>query len=337
MSTSDKTVSVRKVQLLIALLSAVLFVGKMAAWLLTHSVTILTDALESTVNVAAGFIGLYTLRIAAKPRDADHPYGHAKAELISAAIEGVLVLVAGVLVLYGAAVQLFRPQAIHSLDTGMIVVAVAGALNYAAGVYAKRQGRRHHSLVVQSAGVHLRSDAYSSAGALLGLLLIYITGWGWLDSVVAAIFATFILRAGYRVVRASFAGIMDEADVPLLSQILRVIEAARRPRWIDLHNLRVVQYGDKVHLDAHMTLPWYDTVQEADAEIQALEQVVKKDFGASAELFIHIDACQPYQCKLCTVAPCPVRQEPFQKQIPWTLETVWEDAKHGKGSTEEGS
>lgn len=330
MSISGKTTPARKVQFLIAVLSTVLFVGKMGAWLLTHSVTILTDALESIVNVAASFIGLYSLRIAAKPRDVDHPYGHAKAELISAGIEGILISVAGVLVLYSAVLQFLHPKPIRALDTGIIIVAVAGLINYVVGLYAQQQGKKQRSLVLESAGVHLKSDAYSSAGAVLGLVLISFTGWMWLDSVMASIFGGIILFAGYRVIRASFAGIMDEADLPLLARILEKLQAARRPRWIDLHNLRVVQYGEKVHLDAHMTLPWYDTVQQADEEIHALEQVVRENFGNSAELFIHIDACQPYQCKLCAVSPCPVRQEAFKALIPWTLETVWQDAKHGK-------
>lgn len=316
------------------MLSTVLFGGKMVAWWLTHSVTILTDALESTVNVVASCIGLYSLRVAAKPRDVEHPYGHAKAELISAGIEGMLIAVAGVLALYSAVVQLFRPQPIRALGSGIVVVAVSGLINYLAGLYAQRKGKARHSLVVESAGIHLKSDAYSSVGALAGLVVISMTGWQWLDSLVAAIFGAIIFYTGYRVVRTALSGIMDEADLPLLGDILQKIEAARRPRWIDLHNLRVVQYGEKIHLDAHMTLPWYDTVQQADTEIHALEEVVRKDFGNTAELFIHIDACQPYQCKLCRVDPCPVRQETFKAQIPWTLQTVWEDAKHGKEEAE---
>lgn len=333
MKISGNAASVQKVQLLIAVVSTVLFAGKISAWFLTHSVTILTDALESTVNVVAGFIGLYSLRIAAKPRDVDHPYGHAKAELISAGIEGLLIAVAGLLALYSAVVQMFRPHPIQALNSGMIVIAVTGLVNYLVGIYAQSRGKAQHSIVLRSAGVHLKSDAYSSVGSLLGLFLISFTGWLWLDGIVAAVFGGIIFYTGYRVVRTSFSGIMDEADLPLLTDILQKIQAARRPQWVDLHNLRVVRYGDKVHLDAHMTLPWYDTVQQADEEIHALEAVVKKNFGDTAELFIHIDACQPYQCKLCMVEPCPVRQEAFKQLIPWTLQAVWEDAKHGKTGT----
>lgn len=321
-------------QRLIVVLATVLFAGKMGAWFLTHSVTILTDALESTVNVVASCIGLYSLHVAAKPRDVDHPYGHAKAELVSSGIEGLLIFVAGILVMYSAGIQLLRPQPIHSLDLGIVVVAITGLINFFAGLYAVKVGKNRSSLVLVSAGKHLLSDAYSSGGALVGLGLIYLTHWAWLDSVVAALFGIVILVTGYRVMRTSLSGIMDEANLPLLQHILQTLQASRKPEWIDLHNLRVVQYGEKVHLDAHMTLPWYHTVQQADTEIHALEKVVQQHFGDSAELFIHIDACQPYQCKLCCMPDCPVRRQTFLQQIPWTIETVWEDAKHGKSSAD---
>ena len=321
---------VRRFQRLIAGISVVLFGAKVGAWVLTHSVTILTDALESTVNVVAAFVGLYSLRVAAKPRDADHPYGHAKAEFISALFEGMLVFVAGILVLWSAAAQLFRPHPILSLDIGIAVVAGAGLVNGLAGIYALRTGKRNRSAVLLSAGRHLLSDAYSSAGAVAGLFLLRATGWRWVDSAVAALFGFVILWTGYKVLRHSFSGIMDETDEPLLKEILSLLEAHRRPNWIDLHNLRLVRYGETVHLDAHMTLPWYHLVRDADLEIQKMEALVQSRFGSTAELFIHIDGCEPYQCYLCTMPECAVRQEAFKEKVVWTTESVWANAKHGK-------
>ena len=311
-------------------ISILLFAGKMAAWLLTHSVTILTDALESIVNVVAALIGLYSLHVAAQPRDADHPYGHAKAEFISALIEGILVFIAGLLVLYSAVVQFFHPHAIQSLDFGIAVVAAGGLINGIAGLYAVRTGKSNRSLVLESAGRHLLSDAYSSAGAVAGLFLLRATGWIWVDSAVAALFGGIILWTGYKVLRSSFSGIMDETDEPLLKEMLALLEANRRPNWIDLHNLRLVRYGETVHLDAHMTLPWYQLVRDADGEIQTMEALVQAQFGPTAELFIHIDGCEPYQCHLCSMPECPVRQETFKEKIVWTTESVWANAKHGK-------
>ncbi len=329
---TSRTPVVQRLQRAIALLSVVLFAAKLGAWFLTHSVTVLTDALESTVNVLAGFIGLYSVRVAARPRDADHPYGHAKAEFVSAAFEGLLIFVAGLLILYSAAVQLLRPSHLERLDAGLWIVGISGAINWVLGSYAVRIGQRDRSLTVESAGRHLRSDAYSSAGVLVGLGLLLLTGWTWLDAAVAAVFGVVILVTGYRVLRRSLAGIMDEVDLPLLQDVVRVLQENRKDSWIDLHNLRVMRYGDVLHLDAHMTLPWYSRVIDADAETHALEALMQKQFGGAAELFVHIDGCQYYQCKLCAVKDCPVRAEPLRERLVWTLENVWEDSKHGKVS-----
>ena len=318
-------------------MSVVLFAGKLWAWFLTHSVTVLTDALESTVNVLAGFIGLYSVRVAARPRDADHPYGHAKAEFVSAAFEGLLIFIAGLLILYSAAVQLVHAQKPHTLDAGLWIVGISGAINWLLGSYAVTIGKRERSLTVESAGRHLRTDAYSSAAVIGGLALLLITNWYWLDGAVAAVFGIVILVTGYRVLRRSLAGIMDEVDLPLLKDVVQVLQENRKDSWIDLHNLRVLRYGDVLHLDAHMTLPWYSRVRDADEETHVMEALIQKHFGGAAEIFVHIDGCQYYQCKLCAVKDCPVRAESLKERLEWTLENVWADSKHGKLATAQGA
>lgn len=319
-----------RLQRYIAILSVVLFIGKLWAWYLTHSVTILTDALESTANVIAGFIGLYSVILAAKPRDLNHPYGHGKAEFVSSAVEGALIFIAGLMIIYEAVNQLLEPRPLHKLDVGIYITVVTGILNLFVGLYAIKTGKKHRSLIVESAGRHLMTDAYSTFAIVVGLILLLFTGWQWLDSVVALIFAVFIIVTGYKVIRRSLAGIMDEADEKLLKEVITVMQQNRKPQWIDLHNLRVIQYGDVLHIDAHMTLPWYYEVRDAESEIHAVEDLIKVHFGDKVELFIHIDACMPYQCKLCALMKCPVRQEDFKAQQQWTLENVWSDAKHGK-------
>lgn len=321
-----------RVQRYIAFLSVFLFIGKIAAWYLTHSVTILTDALESIVNVTAGFIGLFSITLAARPRDTNHPYGHGKAEFISSAIEGTLIIIAGILIIYESLKQIVRPHALHKLDTGLIIVGVAGVINYLAGKYAEKKGEKSSSLILVSAGKHLQSDAYSTAGIIAGLLVLLLTKgkWLWLDGAVAMCFGIIIIVTGYRVLRKSIGGIMDEADVALLTRVIKVLQENRHPEWIDMHNLRVVQYGSMMHVDAHLTLPWYYTVADADKEIHQLEDLVRNNFENKVELFIHIDGCMPYQCKLCAVPECPVRQEALKQQLVWTIDNVWVDSKHGK-------
>ncbi len=323
-----------RIQRYIALLSVLLFVVKIVAWYVTHSVTVLTDALESIVNVIAGFVGLFSVILASRPRDLDHPYGHGKAEVLSSAVEGTLIMMAGVVIIYEAVQQLIQPHQLEKLDIGLVLIVVAGIINFFAGKYAEKKGRETNSLVLVSAGKHLQTDAYSTVAIVIGLLLLVVTQnrWVWLDSTVALAFSLVIIITGYKVLRRSISGIMDEMDMPLIKSVIALLQEKRQPQWVDLHNLRVIQYGNTLHVDAHMTLPWYYQVADADREIHAVEAVIKDHFKSEVELFIHIDGCMPYQCKLCALQECPVRQEAFQQQLQWSIDNVWADSKHGKGS-----
>ncbi|MDR3681846.1 MAG: cation diffusion facilitator family transporter [Flavipsychrobacter sp.] len=319
-----------RIQYKIAFLSVVLFLGKLLAYYLTHSVTILTDALESIANVVSGFIGLYSIILAAKPRDRDHPYGHGKAEYVSAAVEGALISIAGLLIIYQAVHQLLEVHQLHKLDIGVMLVCMTGFVNYLMGRYALKAGVKHKSAVVEAAGNHLMSDAYATIGIVIGLLLIIWTKWLWLDSVIALIFAGIIIVTGYKVLRKSLAGIMDEADEKLLKEVIDFLQLHRKPQWVDLHNLRVIQYGDVMHVDTHMTIPWYYLVADAEKEIHELETLIRSHFGDKVEFFIHIDGCMPYQCHLCSLIECPERKFEFKEQVAWNFENVWLNEKHGK-------
>src|SRR3954470_5434106 len=208
-----------RLQRWIAIASSVLLIAKFTAYYLTHSVSILTDALESIVNVVAGFIGLYSLYVAAKPRDLDHPYGHGKAEFVSAAVEGTLVLSAGLLIIYNAAKSLIYPVAIHELDIGIYLVAGTAIVNWLLGAISLRQGKRNNSMALLASGKHLQTDTYSTVAIIIGLLLITYTGYQWIDGVIAIGFGLFIIYTGYKIVRTSLAGIMDEADLILLEKM----------------------------------------------------------------------------------------------------------------------
>jgi cation diffusion facilitator family transporter len=325
MTTSADNYNIQKKVVTISLL---LFAIKIVAWIITGSVAIMTDALESIVNVVSGFIGLYSLYLASLPKDRNHPYGHGKVELLSAATEGVLISVAGLIIIYEAVQQIRNPQAIQQLDYGIILIALAGTVNYAAGLYAVSKGSAHKSPALIASGKHLQSDAYSTLGILAGLALLYFTGWAWLDSITALVFAGIIIFTGVRIVSESVSGIMDEADELLLNEMVDVIQAARRPNWIDLHNLRIIKYGTTLHMDCHLTVPWYFNVKEAHDEIEYLEQLVRESFGESVELFVHTDACRDFSCRLCSKSDCTVRLFTFEMQIEWTIENISENKRH---------
>ena len=325
MKTQQQNLNIQK---WIAAISVLLLAAKFLAYYLTHSVAILTDAMESIVNVAAGFIGLYSLYISAKPRDINHPYGHGKAEFLSAAVEGTLILSAGAVIIYKAVQHFIYPAPIHSIDKGMILVGITGLINLGVGSLGFRYGKRNQSLALVASGRHLISDSYSTFGIVAALLLISFTKLVWIDGVIAVVFGVIIIYTGYRIVRRSIAGIMDEADEELLEKMVRVLNTNRKENWVDLHNLRVIKYGSILHVDCHLTVPWYLNVNEAHAEIEALGSLIKMEFGVSFELFVHSDGCLYVQCPICSKSNCPVRHHPFEKRIEWSLGNILSDKKH---------
>lgn len=314
----------------IAIASALLLIVKFAAYYITHSVAILTDALESIVNVVAGFIGLYSLYVSAKPRDIDHPYGHGKAEFVSAAVEGTLIFSAGALIIYSAIRNLILPQTLHRIGVGIYLVAFTALMNWVMGYFSLRQGKKNNSLALIASGKHLQTDTYSTLGIIVGLILISITGYSWIDSVVAIGFGLFIIYTGYHIIRKSLAGIMDEADMVLLKNMVDVLNANRRDAWVDLHNLRIIKYGNVLHVDGHLTVPWYFNINQAHEEIDHLASLIRRDFGQSLELFVHTDGCLNFQCPICDKKSCPVRQRPFKKQVIWTPDNILQNRKHGE-------
>ena len=327
--TKQESSSNVKLQKWIAIASSTLLIAKFAAYYLTHSVSILTDALESIVNVVAGFIGLYSLYVAAKPKDIDHPYGHGKAEFVSAAVEGTLVFSAGLLVMYNAGKNLIYPVAIHDLNVGIYLVAATAIINWFLGAVSLKQGKKNNSLALMASGKHLQTDTYSTAAIIAGLVFITFTHWLWIDSVIAIAFGLFILYTGYKIIRASLAGIMDEADMELLEKMVDVAEKNRKENWIDIHNLRVIKYGNVLHLDCHLTVPWYLNVHQAHREIDELAKLIRGHFGEALELFVHSDGCLYFQCHICIKHDCPVRQHAFEKRVDWNLDNALQDEKHG--------
>ena len=317
-----------RLQKIITLIGIVLFITKIIAWYITQSVAILTDALESTVNVLAGLIGVYSLYVSAKPKDKDHPYGHGKAEFISAAVEGTLVSVAGFIIIFEAIKNLIHPHVIQQLDYGIALVAATGVINYIAGAFCINAGKKNNSLVLISSGKHLQTDTYSTLGIIVGLILLYFTKWLWIDTAVAILFAFIIMFTGYKIVRTSISGIMDEADDTLINKMVAQLNIVRPQNWIDLHNLRIIQYGSTLHLDCHLTVPWYLNIHEAHYEIDTLTDLVKKEYGESIELFVHTDGCLDFSCAICSKQNCPVRKHPFQKKIDWTVENISTNVKH---------
>ena len=309
----------QRVQTRLVILSVVLMAGKFLAFFLTGSVGILTDAMESIVNVTAGAITLYSLRVAARPKDDGHPFGHGKVELISASIEGLMILTAGILIIIEGIRRLFEPQMPGRLDIGIAVIAAAGLANWLAGWYSIRMGRKYDSIALVAGGRHLQSDTYSTIGLVAGLLLLYFTRIPWIDSALALIFGALIGVTGIKILHKTIDGLMDKADPEVLKLIAQTVERHRQNDWIDVHNLKTLRYGSMIYVDCDLTLPWYYNIAQGHEACDALKQTLQGAFDVRLQVLIHSDACGEKHCSHCQVSTCTYRRFPFEAIQPITL------------------
>jgi cation diffusion facilitator family transporter len=320
------------VQRAITIVAVILFVIKIIAWYITGSVAVLTDALESTVNIVSALVGFYSLYISAQPKDVNHPYGHGKAEFVSAAFEGIMIIVAGLLIIYKAILDLRFPHELQALDYGILLVAFSAVVNYATGWWAIKTGTKNNTMALIASGRHLQTDTWSTIAVVAGLILIIASGLTWIDSIVALIMSLIIIYTGAKILRSSLSGIMDEADNSLLDEIVSHLEKNKRDNWVDLHNMRIIKYGSVLHLDCHLTVPWFLNVNEAHKEVEALSSMIREKFGDSVELFVHTDGCMEFSCRICTKQDCNVRQHAFVKRVKWDVVNISSDKKHDVSS-----
>ena len=321
--TSDQDARARRRAAMLSVIIGVVLLGaKLLAYRWTGSAAILSDALESIINVVASILALYTIIQGAKPPDEDHPYGHGKAEDFSAGVEGALIFLAALLIFAHAIPRLFDPVELSRLGAGLGVVAVAGVVNGITGAYLIAQGKRHSSRALVADGYHLLADTITSAGVVIGLIAVSLTGWLWLDPLAACAVALHILVAGFKLVRESVARLMDQADDALLDRIAESLQRARQDAWIDVHQLRAWRSGDYVHVDFHMVVPHYWTIERGHAAQEEAAAVVLEPLNGKGEVIVHLDPCEPRHCRQCVVQDCPVRSSEFERSDPWIRESL---------------
>jgi cation diffusion facilitator family transporter len=315
--------------ILISLITGIfLMLAKFGAYFLTASNFVLTDAAESIVNVIASAFAFFSIYLASQPRDENHPYGHGKVEFFSVFIEGSLIGIAGVIIIIKSTYSLFYPNAIHDLLTGAAIIGATGLINGGLGYYMIQKGKSLRSITLDADGRHLIADMVTSLGLVLGLLLIRFTGILWLDSGLSILVALYIIYSAYKLIRKSVAGLMDEADFQVVTDIIHVLSEKRRDAWIDVHNLRAQKYGNELHIDCHMTLPNYFDLNKAHAEVSLVDQMINREVGIKTELFIHSDPCVPNCCHYCGMPNCPIRSEAQTETIAWTMDKVVRNKKH---------
>lgn len=319
----------RKKAIIISLVvSVILMIAKFIAYFITRSNAILTDAAESIVNVIAGSFAFYSIYLSTQPRDVNHPYGHGKVEFFSALLEGGLILIAGIAIVITSVFGFFYPPALSNLEDGALLLGASGIINMLTGWYLVKAGKKHNSITLTADGKHLLTDTYTSITLIVGLIFILMTGYLWLDNIFAIVAGSYIVYTGYKLLRASVGGLMDESDTKLVEEVVDVLQQNRRDAWIDVHNLRVQQYGPDLHIDCHVTLPYYYDLATVHQEISSIDQLINSQGVRNTELFIHADPCLPDCCHYCKVKKCPVRKEPFRFEIKWTLKNVQLNQKH---------
>ena len=312
----------------VAIIGVLLFLGKLVAWRLTNSDAVFSDAMESIVNIIAAFMGLYALYLASKPRDEDHPYGHGKVEFITSGIEGALIIFAGFMIIGQAVASLLKSNTLDKIDFGIYIIAATGVINCLIGYISLKKGKAENSFVLESSGKHLLADTITTFGVIVSLIIVYFTKIFWIDALVALLFGIYIISVGYKIVRKSLSGIMDEADPEMLRKLSFFLNENRKPTWIDLHNTKIQQHGSHLHVDAHLTLPWYLQLRDAHKEMEEFLLLIAKNTDRKIEFNIHMDDCKEFSCEICEVQDCQVRQHAFKKKIIWDEKNISQIQKH---------
>jgi cation diffusion facilitator family transporter len=308
----DPEESVRLRAGLISLVVGSLLLGvKYVAYLLTGSAAVLSDALESIVNVVAAMFALGSLIFAGRPADSDHPYGHGKIEYFSAVFEGGLIAFAAVAIVWYAIEDLIRGPQVGSVQFGVFLTFGAGAVNALLGWYLVGTGRRANSLILVADGQHVLSDFWTSLGVVVGLALVQLTGIAWFDPAVALVIGGNLAITGIRLVRRAAGGLLDEEDSELLGKMVAAFDTARTPGIIRIHRLRAIRAGRYTHVDAHLVLPEHWTIDEAHDATDAFERRVKESCNIQGEIVFHSDPCRRQLCPACELPDCSIRRSPF--------------------------
>jgi len=269
-----------------------MFIAKSGAYFITGSEAIFSDAAESVVHVIATSIALYSIILSSKPPDESHPYGHGKVEFFSAGIEGFLIVFAALYIIFESVKAILFPSELKSLDTGIIVVASAAVINMILGYYLIHMGKKTNSITLTADGKHVLTDSFTSFGVLIGIILVMVTGLEILDPLFAIGVALNILFTGFRLMRQSVGGLMNEIDDNLLKEISDELISIKKVYWIDIHELRFWISGDKIFMDFHLIMPYYFSIRESHTEENEIEELLLKKFPR-LQLKIHFDYCLP--------------------------------------------
>lgn len=302
--------------------SLALLAVKLFAWRLTGSTAVLSDALESVVHTFAIGFAAWSVFLASSPEDSSHPYGHGKIEFISAGVEGAFIILAAAWIVFDASAALLEGRHPHELRVGVLLTLSAAVITLGLGAWLESVGRRTGSVALVADGRHILTDSFTSFAVVIGLVLVQFTGSAFWDPVVAIAVAVSIAVSGGKLIRQAVGGLMDEADPELLAAIANALEEARTPECIELHRLRAWKAGDTLHVDAHLTVPRYASVDHAHGIMAGLERAVASKLQQRVHLLLHLDPCTETFCAECEMTACPLRTSPSHGRVAWVAERI---------------
>jgi cation diffusion facilitator family transporter len=310
--------------------SALITAAKFAAWVLTDSTAVFSDALESIINVVTASFALFSVWLATLPRDETHPYGHGRIEYFSAGLEGAFICLAALTIVAVALPELFHPRAPERLDAGLLLTVLIGVVTMVSGQQLQRAGRRLESPTLEADGAHLTSDALTTLGVFAGLLLVRFTGWNWVDPATGLLMALWLLATGVSILRRAIGALMDEAVPDLLDAIGEVLETTREPGWNAPHHVKVHRLGQRIHIDLHLVLPRFWTLEQSHEVSERIEYACEERFGGETELMSHLEPCTDRACSSCDLDECPIRAVPFEGRERWTHDVIRRPYRHRK-------
>lgn len=308
--------------------SIIIMIVKFGAWHFSKSEAILSDALESIINITTSLFAIYSLYYSSQLKDSDHPYGHGKIEYLAVGFEGALIFGTGIYIIVNAISHYYSAHALQNIDLGLALTFLSTIGMMWMSRFLKRKGEESNSAILKADGQHFKADAITSGGLIIGLFAYKFTGWLWIDPTLAILFALHIMGSGKKLISESINHLLDKADLETIDNITATLQLYRQDDWIDIHNLRLQKFGHYLHVDCHLTLPFYYPLDQVHEHIKKLEGVLNRDVENHVEVFVHTDPCMELPCNICSVSTCTFRKSAFISQIKWTKENLMLNKKH---------
>ena len=277
------------------IVSVFMLVGKLYAYFITNSAAILSDAAESVVHILAVSFAAFSLWLSFKPPDSDHPYGHDKVSFFSAGIEGGLIVIAAIFIIFESIKKWVEGLRVEHLDNGILLVAAAAVVNAALGWYLVWKGKKHDSIILVANGKHVLTDSWTSFGVVGGLLLVMFTGWLPFDPILAIFVAVNIIWSGGKLIRTSVGGLMDEVDPGADMQIRAVLDAETKKHSLEYHELRNRRSGSTVWVDFHLLFPSGTSIEDAHELATLIEAALKKSMRENCVVTSHLEPMEDHE------------------------------------------